>query len=72
MKKNITNFSFLILSLIIGTLIIFAPVIITGQGYDIQRTLGGLLIAEFLMRTTAIIVGLLVIYHAIKTIIIKE
>lgn len=72
MKKNIINISFLILALIIGILIIFAPVIITGHGYNIEMSLGGLLTAEFVMRTVAIIVGLLVIYNAIKTLIIKE
>jgi uncharacterized membrane protein len=67
MKKNVINLSFLIIGLIVGILIIFSPVIITGASYDVQRVMGNLLVAEFILRTSSLIIGLLVVYDAMKT-----
>jgi hypothetical protein len=59
MKTN--KSSFLICSLIIGVFIAISPVVVTGHWYDITFVMGNLLVAEFIVRTIAIVVGLLVI-----------
>ncbi|TDT58368.1 hypothetical protein [Fonticella tunisiensis] len=51
----------------IGVLIILSPIIITGRLYNENKIMGGLLISEFVMRTSCFMIGLLVIYDAIKT-----
>ncbi|MFL2095555.1 hypothetical protein [Marinilactibacillus psychrotolerans] len=72
MKKGTSDIFYLVLGFSIGVLILLSPVIITGSWYDIESTLGGLLIAEFLMRTGALVIGLLVIYDTIKTFYLKK
>ncbi|WP_079708914.1 hypothetical protein [Paraliobacillus ryukyuensis] len=67
MNKNIKNFILLIVGIIVGLVIAFSPVIITGTWYNVERTIGNLLIAEFVLRTSSIIVGLLVVYDTVKT-----
>ncbi|MGY0694842.1 hypothetical protein ACW2QC_19010 [Virgibacillus sp. FSP13] len=63
--KNNSLIAFFI-NLIIGVIIIVAPVIITGRFYNENEVMGSLLVSEFVMRTTALIIGLLVIYDSIK------
>jgi hypothetical protein len=65
-KKNPKKF-LLIINLIIGILITFAPIIITGRFYDETHVIGSLLVAEFVMRTASLIMGLVIIYDGIKT-----
>lgn len=58
----------IIIRYMLGILIILAPTIITGRLlYAPNKIMGGLLIAEFIMRTTAFIIGLLVIYDTTKS-----
>lgn len=53
-------------SLVIGVIIILVPVLITGQWYNPGRIVDPIMIsAEFIGRTLAGIIGLLVIYHGI-------
>lgn len=61
-KKNII----FIINCIIGILIIRTPNIIAGHPYN-DNLMGGLQIAEFIVRTIAFIIGLLVIHDAVKT-----
>ncbi|TVY00530.1 hypothetical protein FPZ45_10915 [Cohnella terricola] len=56
----------LISSFILGLLIMFSPNIITGSSYDTTHVMGGLLTAEFVVRTIVIVIGLIVIYDGIK------
>lgn len=56
----------LIGSIIIGILIMFSPVFITGSYYDINKVMGSLLTAELVVRTLAVVVGLIIIYDGIK------
>lgn len=56
---------FFIISCILGILIMLAPTIITGYPYN-ETLMGGYAIGDFVMRTVSLIVGLLVIYDAIK------
>ncbi|MFL2098476.1 hypothetical protein ACEN4P_10390 [Marinilactibacillus psychrotolerans] len=72
MKKGASDILYLVIGFSIGILILISPVIITGTWYDIESTLGGLLIAEFLMRTSALIIGLLVIYDTVKSFYLKK
>ncbi|MCM3630413.1 hypothetical protein M3194_24065 [Paenibacillus glycanilyticus] len=57
---------FLLCSLIIGILIALSPVIVTGNWYDTTHVMGDLLVAEFILRTLAIVIGLLVIFSGLK------
>ncbi|MDA1547400.1 hypothetical protein PDJ83_23685 [Bacillus cereus group sp. TH253LC] len=57
MSKNVT----LLLQIVIGIIIIIAPIIITGLMYDGSTAMGNLFVAEFIMRTLSLIIGLLVI-----------
>lgn len=72
MKKGASDILYIVIGFSIGILILISPVIITGTWYDIESTLGGLLIAEFLMRTSALIIGLLVIYDTVKSFYLKK
>ncbi|ACK61887.1 hypothetical protein J0801_10320 [Bacillus cereus] len=38
-----------------------APIIITGELYDVSKTMGDLLVAELIIRTLSFIIGLVVI-----------
>lgn len=55
-----------IIGCIIGILIIFIPTIITGYFFANSTAIGGLYISEFIMRVISSILGLVVIYDAIK------
>jgi hypothetical protein len=59
--------AFFTIQLVIGILIIVAPIIVTGRLYNENEIMGALLVSEFIMRTVSLIVGLLVIYDAIKS-----
>lgn len=59
------KYIFLISSILIGLLIAFSPVIVTGSWYDIIHVMGDLLVAEFIIRTLAIITGLLTVYNGV-------
>ncbi|MES5942540.1 MULTISPECIES: hypothetical protein [unclassified Bacillus cereus group] len=61
MSKNVN----LLLQIVIGIIIIIAPIIITGLMYDGSTAMGNLLIAEFIMRILSLIIGLLVISKAL-------
>lgn len=51
----------LLLSLLIGILIISAPIIITGHLYNVSKVIGSLLVADFVVRTLSLVIGLIVI-----------
>jgi hypothetical protein len=56
----------LISSILIGILIMLSPIIITGHQYDVSRVMGTLLVAEFIVRTLVMVIGLIIIYDGIK------
>ncbi|OPJ56083.1 hypothetical protein [Alkalithermobacter paradoxus] len=61
-----------IIRYVLGILIILAPSIITGNLlYNSSNAIGGLHIAEFVMRTISLMLGLVVIYDATKKVIEK-
>ncbi|MDA2450885.1 hypothetical protein MWG54_28480 (plasmid) [Bacillus cereus] len=43
-----------------------APIIITGELYDVSKTMGDLLVAELIIRTLSFIIGLVVISKAFE------
>ncbi|MCU4988989.1 hypothetical protein OCF10_08540 [Bacillus cereus] len=61
MSKNVN----LLLQIVIGIIIMIAPILITGTMYDVTKTMGDLLVAEFIIRTLSLIIGLLVISKAL-------
>ncbi|MED2793052.1 hypothetical protein [Bacillus wiedmannii] len=61
MSKNVN----LLLQLVIGIIIMIAPILITGTMYDVTKTMGDLLVAELIIRTLSLIIGLLVISKAL-------
>ncbi|MEF7636700.1 hypothetical protein [Bacillus thuringiensis] len=61
MNKNIN----LLLQIIIGIIIMIAPLLITGSMYDVTKSFGELLVAELIIRTLSLIIGLLVISTAL-------
>ncbi|MGM2754052.1 hypothetical protein ACS2QP_21950 [Bacillus cereus group sp. Bce019] len=61
MNKNIN----LLLQIIIGIIIMIAPILITGSIYDVTKSFGELLVAELIIRTLSLIIGLLVISTAL-------
>ncbi|MGH0680030.1 hypothetical protein ACQVPP_22875 [Bacillus luti] len=61
MNKNMN----LLLQIVIGIIIMIAPILITGTMYDVTKTMGDLLVAEFIIRTLSLIFGLLVISKAL-------
>ncbi|MDA1630397.1 hypothetical protein PDK42_22170 [Bacillus cereus group sp. TH172LC] len=61
MSKNIN----LLLQIVIGIIIMIAPILITGTMYDVTKTMGDLLVAELIIRTLSLIIGLLVISKAL-------
>ncbi|MDA2340727.1 hypothetical protein PDN15_17330 [Bacillus cereus] len=61
MNKNIN----LLLQIIIGIIIMIAPILITGSMYDVTKSFGELLVAELIIRTLSLIIGLLVISTAL-------
>ncbi|MGH1299425.1 hypothetical protein [Bacillus pretiosus] len=61
MSKNVN----LLLQIVIGIIIMIAPILITGLMYDGSTAMGNLLIAEFIMRILSLIIGLLVISKAL-------
>ncbi|HDR7947557.1 TPA: hypothetical protein QCY38_001153 [Bacillus toyonensis] len=60
MSKNVN----LLLQIVIGIIIMIAPILITGTMYDVTKTMGDLLVAELIIRTLSLIIGLLVISKA--------
>ncbi|WP_141533752.1 MULTISPECIES: hypothetical protein [Bacillus cereus group] len=56
----------LFIQILIGILIIMAPIIITGELYDVSKTMGNLLVAELIIRTLSFIIGLVVISKAFE------
>ncbi|WP_089172378.1 hypothetical protein [Bacillus cereus] len=56
----------LFIQILIGIMIIFAPNIITGQIYDVSKVMGDLLVAEIIIRTLSLIIGLVVISKAFE------
>ncbi|MED3541864.1 hypothetical protein ABEX53_29950 [Bacillus toyonensis] len=56
----------LFIQILIGIMIIFAPHIITGQIYDVSKVMGDLLVAEIIIRTLSLIIGLVVISKAFE------
>ena len=61
MSKNVN----LLLQIVIGIIIMIAPILITGTMYDVTKTMGELLVAELIIRTLSLIIGLLVISKAL-------
>ncbi|EJR54256.1 hypothetical protein IIO_05866 [Bacillus cereus VD115] len=61
MSKNVN----LLLQIGIGITIMIAPILITGTMYDVTKTMGDLLVAELIIRTLSLIIGLLVISKAL-------
>ncbi|HDX9614311.1 hypothetical protein COI41_19675 [Bacillus toyonensis] len=61
MSKNVN----LLLQIVIGITIMIAPILITGAMYDVTKTMGDLLVAELIIRTLSLIIGLLVISKAL-------
>ncbi|WP_263702661.1 hypothetical protein [Bacillus thuringiensis] len=61
MSKNVN----LLLQIGIGIIIMIAPILITGTMYDVTKTMGDLLVAELIIRTVSLIIGLLVISKAL-------
>ncbi|AHA09499.1 hypothetical protein BCJMU51_0881 [Bacillus cereus] len=61
MSKNVN----LLLQIVIGIIIMIAPILITGTMYDVTKTMGDLLVAELIIRTLSLIIGLLVISKAL-------
>lgn len=55
-----------VMTIILGIVIIFAPTIITGHGYNDEKMMGALLVADYTLRVVSLITGLLVISFAIK------
>lgn len=66
MKIEFKKTLIFIASCTLGILIMLAPTIITKRPYSEDIISGGLLISEFFMRTTSLIIGLLIIYDALK------
>ncbi|AXY08034.1 MULTISPECIES: hypothetical protein [Bacillus] len=61
MSKNVN----LLLQIVIGIIIMIAPILITRTMYDVTKTMGDLLVAELIIRTLSLIIGLLVISKAL-------
>ncbi|MGR6009927.1 hypothetical protein ACT7CZ_25915 [Bacillus cereus] len=61
MNKNVN----LLFQIVIGIIIMIAPILITGTMYDVTKTMGDLLVAELIIRTLSLIIGLLVISKAL-------
>ncbi|MGK9486202.1 hypothetical protein ACTFQO_18345 [Bacillus cereus group sp. MYBK29-1] len=61
MSKNVN----LLFQIVIGIIIMIAPILITGTMYDVTKTMGDLLVAELIIRTFSLIIGLLVISKAL-------
>ncbi|PHG68941.1 hypothetical protein [Bacillus toyonensis] len=61
MSKNVN----LLLQIVIGIIIMIAPILITGTMYDVTKTMGDLLVAELIIRTLSLIIGLLIISKAL-------
>lgn len=57
----------LISSVVVGVLIMISPGFITGHTFGSTQYQGSLYIAEFVVRSLALIIGLIVIYDGIKS-----
>lgn len=60
--KSITT----VITIILGIVIIFVPTIITEHGYNDEKMMGALLVADYTLRVVSLIIGLLVISFAIR------
>lgn len=60
--KSITT----VITIILGIVIIFVSTIITGHGYNDEKMMGALLVADYTLRVVSLIIGLLVISFAIR------
>ena len=67
MKASSQKIVSLIIGCILGILIIFIPALLTGSLSRVDTFMGGLDIADYIMRIISPTVGILVIYDAIKT-----
>ncbi|MGX8709111.1 MAG: hypothetical protein ACQGTM_02550 [bacterium] len=67
MKASSQKIMILIVGGILGILIIFIPALLTGSLFMVDTFMGGLDIADYIMRIVSPTVGILVIYDAIKT-----
>lgn len=67
MKVSSQKMIFLIVGCILGIFIIFIPALLTGSLSRVDTFMGGLDIADYIMRIISPTVGMLVIYDAIKT-----
>jgi hypothetical protein len=65
MKRN-GRLTILLSSILIGLLIMLSPIFITGYTYNTSRVMGSLLTGEFIVRTVALIIGLIIIYDGVK------
>lgn len=61
LSKNVN----LLFQIVIGIIIMIAPILITGTMYDVTKTMGDLLVTELIIRTLSLIIGLLVISKAL-------
>jgi|HigsolmetaAR202D_1030399.scaffolds.fasta_scaffold137295_1 hypothetical protein len=57
---------FLVIGIILGLFIALSPVIVTGHWYNVSKVMGNLLVADFSLRTISIIIGIIVIYLAVR------
>lgn len=61
----------LIIGISVGVCIMFAPSVITGEGYS-NKNMGAFLVADMMIRSCTLTVGLLVVYDAVKNYFSKK
>ncbi|MNN70767.1 hypothetical protein D3C81_1866420 [compost metagenome] len=62
----------LLSSVFLGVLIMISPGFITGHSFNSTHYQGSLYTAEFIVRSAALIIGLLVIYDGIKSFLKRQ
>ncbi|MBP2115505.1 hypothetical protein [Paenibacillus silagei] len=62
----------LISSVVIGVLVMVSPGFITGHTFSSTQYQGSLYVAEFVVRSLALIIGLVVIHDGIKSFFKKQ
>lgn len=67
MKANLSKKIYFAISCCLAIIIIYSPTLILGHGYSEYINMGVVLAGEVVMRITTLMVGMLVIYDAIKT-----
>lgn len=65
-ENDVKGTVFAIIYVILGILIILAPSIISGRGYDEVNTLSSFLTADYIVRIISFIVGILIIVFAVR------